>query len=118
MALTDQQKYDAIFYLGYASKVLDPGSTHYEKILADRLEGLHAVAESRVISLLAEISAARTKFTASSGRMLVKRVGDIELNTDEHLYINKEYRRLLDELSSLLDIPRRGGGGRMIPVCL
>lgn len=110
MALTAEQKSNALLYLGYPVKTLDAGSTHYNKILVDRFEDLTATAETIVGTLLTEIANLRTKFTASTGRALVKKVGDIELNTEEHYSLGKEYKRLLQDLSKYLDIPLKGHG--------
>lgn len=119
MALSREQKTCALLYLGYPAKTLDEDSTHYNKILVDRFEDLTSVAQTKVGELLTEIDEVRTKFGASTGRALVKRVGDIELNTDEHLSLNKEYKRLLKDLSLFLDIPLAGrGDGVNVPVCL
>jgi len=110
MALTTEQKAKSLLYLGHPVKTLDEESTHYNKILVDRFNNLSSTAESIVGALLTEIEAVRTKFGASTGRALVKRVGDIELNTDEHSSLNREYKRLLNDLSKYLDIPLKGGG--------
>ncbi len=118
MALTDSQKHQAIFYLGYSGKTLIVGSTDYNKTVADALTNLNTYVETQVVDLLDLIEEAKEKFSASSARMLVKRVGDIELNTDEHRSLGQEYRRLLRELSSLLGLPTRGMGGITIGVCV
>jgi hypothetical protein len=111
MALTDAQKDQIVFFLGWPSKTLVEGSTHYNTTVADRLIGLSAQTETTVGALITSIQTCRTKYEASSSRMLVKRVGDIELNTDEHRSLSKEYRRQVRELSSILDIPWIGGAG-------
>ena len=105
MALSDDQKQDIVFYLGYPGTVLIPTSTSYSKIVADRLDNLNSRIESQVASLLTQIADMRSKFTASTGRMLVKKVGDIELNCDnEFMLLNQEYYRLLRDLAALLDL--------------
>lgn len=118
--LTATQKAEIVFYLGYSATSIIPGSTDYDKILADRLNGLTAEAETLVVSLLAQIAAIRTKLNTSSSRMLVKRVGDIELNSGEHELLSTEYRRLLRDLSNLMGINMAGlaSGGRMFGVCV
>lgn len=111
MALTTAQKADVVFYLGWPAKSLQTDSTHYNPTLDDRLTNLPSDAESQVTTLLGEISTLRSKFTASSGRMLVKKVGDIELNTGEHEKLREEQRRLIRDLALVLDIPQRKVGG-------
>lgn len=117
MALTEEQKAAVIFYLGYPATSIIPGSTDYSKILADRMANLTAPVEAQVSDLLTKIAAMREKLFGSSARMLVKRVGDIELNTDEHSLLSGENKRLLRDLSSLLGIPLQGRGN-MISVCV
>ena len=118
MALTETQQHDVIFYLGWPGKTLVTSSTHYNKVIADRLTNLNTNTETQVTGLLAEIVALRTKYGASTSRMLVKKVGDIELNTDEHHTLGREYRRVLRDLSQLLDIPLKKGGGMTIGLCV
>lgn len=118
MALSDAQKHKVIFFLGFSGKTLVSGSTDYNKTVVDALSGLNSYIEAQVIDLLDQIDVAREKYTASSARMLVKKVGDIELNADEHRNLGSEYRRLLKELSGLLGLPVQGGSGLHIGVCL
>ena len=118
MALSDTQKHQVVFYLGSSGKTIIAGTTDYNKTVVDALSGLNSYVEAQVGDLLNLIADAKEKFTASSSRMLVKRVGDIELNTDEHRSLGQEYRRLVKELSALLGIPAMGVGGINIGVCL
>lgn len=108
MALTDAQKTQVVIYLGWPAKTLTTDSTHYSPTVAARLTGLSAEAETQVTSMLTKLAAVATKYEASTGRMLVKKVGDIELNTDEHATLSKEYVRLQRMLSAMLDIPFLG----------
>lgn len=114
MALTTAQKHDVLLYLGWPGKTLVTSSTHYNKTVADRLDNLNSDIETQVGSLLTAIAAVRTKYTASTSRALVKKVGDIELNTDEHMALGKEDRRLVKELSCLLDIELRCKSSRNV----
>ena len=118
--LTATQKAQIIFYLGYSATSIILGSTDYDKILADRMENLTPEAETLVGALLVQIGDVRTKMATSSSRMLVKKVGDIELNSDEHSLLSMEYRRLLRDLSSLMgiNIANSSSGGRMFGVCV
>jgi len=116
--LTATQKAQVIFYLGYSASSIIPGSTDFDKILADRLTGLTAEAEAIVVDLLAQIAAVRTKLSTSSSRMLVKKVGDIELNSDEHVLLSRELRRLLKELSMMLGITAIGSTGRVFSIVI
>lgn len=117
MALTDAQKHNVIFYLGWPGKTLVTTSTHYNSTVANRLTSLDANTETQVGALLTEIAAVRTKLGASTSRALVKKVGDIELNTEEHYSLQKEHRRILRDLSRLLDIPLNSPGNN-IALCV
>lgn len=121
MALSDQNKADVIWYLGYPGKVLEVGSTHYDPILVGRLNNLSAEIETQVTNLLERLEKLDIKFDKASGRFLVKKVGDIELNTDEFSLLTKAYKRWLRQLSSLLDIPMAAGtcgGGATVNLCV
>lgn len=112
MSLDSQQQADVLFYLGWPGTTNLVGNTNYNKIVVDRMTQTTPEVDARVTSLLAEIESVRTKLTGSTGRALVKRVGDIELNTGEAMLLKSDYKRLLRDLSSLLDIEmlRMGSG--------
>ena len=118
MALSDDQRNAIIFYLGWPAKTIIVGSTHYDQTIVTRMTLLDPPVEGRVVSILLQLDAVQVKFTASTTRMLVRKVGDIELNTGEHQALYKEYRRLLKDLSVLLDIPLQSKGGASIGVQL
>ena len=106
MALADEDKQKIVFLLGYPGKVLIVGSTHFHSIVTKRLENLNSFIEDQVDDLLTSIDATRTKLEESKSKGNVRRIGDIELDTNLSVsVINQEYRRLLKELSRLLDIP-------------
>jgi hypothetical protein len=114
MAFTDDQKYSIIFALCHEGKILSPNSTSYSKIFADRLENLPAQVEARALELVTSIEELKTALS-SYQKDNVKRIGDIELDTKmSRSNKQKELKRLLEELSQLLDISNRckvGGGG-------
>lgn len=116
MALTSSQKMNCVFFLGWPAKTLIVDSTNYNSTVANRLTNLDADSEALVIGILTKLTNLQTKYDASSARMLVKKVGDIELNTDEHMGLGKEFKRQLRDLSNLLDIPLMGKGGVNIGV--
>lgn len=114
MALVDEDKFRIMFALCHEGKVLIPGSTSYSKILADRMENLNAFIEDRAIELVDAIEAKKSELQTTT-KDNVKRIDDIELDTKVTRSVKqKELKRLLNELSQLLDIPNRckvGGGG-------
>lgn len=121
MALTQKEKYQVIFELGYPGKVLIEDSTHYDRVTARRLENLPPELEELVREVLLNLITVRSKLTASQGRALVKRVGDIELNPEEGTILSGEFRRLLAQLASLLDLHvlvRSVGGVGMVGLIL
>ena len=110
MALSEEQRLKVILHLGYPATSIMPGSTDYSRGLMARLITLSPAAEVLVVTLLAKIDASQAKLEQSGSRMLVKRVGDIELNPDEHNLLSREHRRLIRELSTILSIPSVGRG--------
>lgn len=117
MPLTATQKTKIIQLLGYPGKSLIPGSILYDKILADRLDNLNAEIENLVSSMLGKITVIETQMGEAPARNIVKKVGDIELNTGEMTDLRSERKRYLKELGLLLDIPYIGGGGVNVSIC-
>lgn len=117
MALSQEDKYRVIFALCHTGKILEPNSTHFNSVINDRLNNLNAFIESQVLSLLTKIEASKLALN-STGKDNVKRIGDIELDTELGRPLKiRELNRLLSELSNLLDIPNRcksGGGMRCL----
>lgn len=115
MAFSDEDKFRIMFALCHEGKILIEGSTSYSKIIADRLENLNSFIEDRALTLVESIETMKGKLETGSLKDNVKQIGDIHLDTDKNRSLKqKELKRLLDELSKLLDIPNRcrvGGGG-------
>jgi len=116
MALSDKQKADVIFFLGWPAKTLIENSTNYNRTTAQLLENLNTVIESQVQHLLEKLRANDTRLEEAQDRLSAKRVGDIELNTNELETLKAERNRLRKLLSQLLDIPMVGGSGAMFGV--
>lgn len=113
LALDKQNK--IVFLLGYPAKVLVEDSTHFNRILKNRMLNILDDTVTTVDELLALIDSTRTKLDDTRDDSNVNRVGEIGLDPQysDH-YIAKQYRRYIRELSSVLDIPIRqsnfGGG--------
>ena len=106
MALSSEDKQKIVFVLGYAGKILIPTSTHFNRIFSDRMENLNTFIEDQVGELLELIDAARLKITATTSNGNVKKIDGIELDTTRTKSLaTGDYKRLLHELSCLLDIP-------------
>jgi hypothetical protein len=113
MALTSETKHRIVFALCHNAKILDPGSTHFNSIFNDRLEGLNPFVEERIEILLGQIEAQKNKVAEASAKGNVKRIGDIELDSSRTIELaNKELRRLQSELAEMLDIPNACKGAR------
>lgn len=119
MALSDDQKYKVIFALGFPGEVITENSMHFNSIVRDRLNIDNALVEAQVDSLLTKIAAVKVQLEASPKNSNLKRIGDIELDTEKsHLLIKKELVRLLEELSKLLCLPNNGVRGKNVSVVL
>lgn len=116
MALTATEQSQIVVALGWPGATLFATSTTYNQTVANRLVQIDTDTETAARDYLAQITALRLKYTDSTNRMLVRKVGDIELNSGEHENLGREYRRLLRELSTCLDIPLLAKGGRNIGV--
>ena len=104
--------------LGWPGKILLTGSTHYNNIIAARLINLDSYIESEVHVLVERVGKLDEKLDDALCRVSTKRVDDIELNTDEMPILRAERRRIIRELSELLDIPMMNGNGMMGQVCV
>jgi hypothetical protein len=116
MALSAQEQADVIFQLGWPGRTIVEGSTDYSGIIVSRLTNISTPMVNQVRGLLARVVAIDGKLQSSTGRMLAKKIGDIELRDGEAGALRSEKRAVLRELSDLLDIPLQRSGGMMIPV--
>lgn len=119
MALSEQQKFDVVFHLGYSGKTIIETSTDYNSTVAKALLNLSAPIESRVGKLLERVALIDEKLCAALDRLAAKRVDTIEMRDDEIDRLRREKKAVLRELSDLLDIPMvRQGSGSGISVCV
>ena len=116
MSLTKEEKYKVIHYLGHNSRIITVGTRDYNSIVADNLKNLSPQGERYVREVLVEIEAVKARLKATRSRMLVRKVGDIELNENEWTLLNKEYSRVLNELSRAVDIDLAAGKSSSIKV--
>lgn len=114
MALSDTEKADVVYRLGWSGKVLVVGSTDYSKTIADRLIGLSAPIEAQIRSLLTRLKSITESIDAAVCRLAAKQVGDIILRDDELYQLRREEKKLKKELAALTDIPLMGGGGTSV----
>lgn len=111
MALTDSQKADVIFFLGYPGTTLVSTSTNYNRTTAQLLENLTDSIESQVRELIKKLKSQDERLDSANDRVVALKVGDIEINPEEIDRLKAERIRLVKMLSRLLDIPMVGGGG-------
>ena len=116
MALTDQIKNDVMFYLGYPGKVLVPSSTHFHRILVDRLDNLTPEIESRVGKTITRMKKLEEQFEDAACRFTASKVDGIVVNKNERSLLKAELNRYRNQLSELLDIPNRHKSGSQINV--
>lgn len=119
MALSLEDKHRIIYHLGLPGKTLLQDSTHYNSVVVSRLTNLDIYIEDKVCEILDELDTARTSLQGSASKGNVKRIGDIELDTDKTRDLAmSEYQRLVKELSVLLDINTTKRSGPNFNVCL
>lgn len=120
MAFQDKDRFKIIRLLGWPAKTLVESSTHYSNIVAARLENLPLVVEKEVKTLLVRIDDLDAKLDKQVGRAGIKKVQDIEFDGQGYgmATLRSERRRLLRELSELLDIRLIAGGGVNANVCI
>ena len=102
--LSDKEKNDIIFYLGWPGKTLDEGSQLYSTIVNDRLINNSDSSLSITRSLLKRLKLIDQKLECALDRLSAKQVDTITLNPEEIRSLKSERTRNLRELSTLLDI--------------
>jgi hypothetical protein len=118
MALTDMQKAEIVFYLGYPGKSIIETSDSYNSTVATKLLNLSADMETLAIRLLTKIKKIDEQLVEALGRMYTKKIEDIELNSDVRVLVRAEKKKYLQELSGLLDIPTNNISGVNFGVCI
>lgn len=116
MALTSAQKAKVLQLLGYPGGSIDSTSVLYDKILTDRLTLITADTETLVVGYLTSIAALETQISQAPARAISLQVGDIRINPDELAKLRTERKIQAREMSDLLNIPKRGGGGISVVV--
>lgn len=114
MAFSSEDKHRIIFSLCYAGSVLDQNSVLYNSIINDRLNNLSMYVEEQALKLVDKIENLKSAIEVGYKKDNVKRIGDIELEVGMSTRLmNKELKRLLSELSKLLDIPSQCSFGNV-----
>jgi hypothetical protein len=113
MALTDSKKMKIVTLLGYPAKTLIVSSTSYNSLVADRLNNLTPEAELLIKSNITQIEGIETRLTSSLGKAGLARIGDIEFFEGGQAFtdLKTERKRLLRELSDMVDIQSMRSGG-------
>lgn len=112
-SLSNENKEKVVFLLGYPSKILLDNSTHFNRILVSRMDNLTDYTKKRVEELITLAYKARLNLDNTQTDAHVTQVDEIGLDSSmavDNIY--KQYNRYIKEISSLLDIPIRKGGGR------
>jgi hypothetical protein len=116
--LTTQQQQDVLFYLGWPGKTNVVGSTHYNSVIASRLINLIPEIVGQVTNWLNRIQTIDGILANQSiYRASTLEIGDIKLNEAEMVVLRKERRRIIGELSDVLDIDViKSSGGSMVSI--
>jgi len=121
MSFTTSQKYSIVMALCHVGTILDETTVSFNSIVRDRLNISNVDVETYALALLAQIDAARVKINTAADSGNVKRIDDIEFDTENDSkgrLLQKELGRLRNELSQILDISNHcSGGSGMGRVC-
>jgi len=116
--LSDKEKNQILFHLGWPLKTIIPESTHYDGIVSNRLTNLNEYIEEIVRKLLCEIEDVRERILEAQKRLSAKKVDSIELRDDEIDGLKNELYRLSKELAKALDIRFLKSSGANVHLCL
>lgn len=94
------------------------GSSQYNSVVNDRLTGASESTEisNQVIELLDCLEGIDEKLKKAQCRLAAKSVDKITMNADEIRWLRSERRRVIRELSDLLDVPIEKSSGRNVAV--
>lgn len=120
---SEEEKAEIIRLLGWPGNTINPSSLSYNNMITSRFLVVTEYAIDQALKLVERIEALDEKLETAISQSGVKRIDDIEFfggsdgptRMDE---LRKERKRLVRELSQLLDIQIFGGGGSMGNVCL
>ena len=104
MALTEQQKYQFLSYIGWPVDVLTPDHRNYAPVIAQRFNDFPESAEPEFTRRLEQCTAIDTQLTQATSRLTAGSIGNIRLNRDEISMLRAERRRLLNELKNIINI--------------
>jgi hypothetical protein len=105
MALTDTEIQKIVFYLGWPSKTVDEGSTHYSKIFKDRINDVSAEGEVIVRNYIRKIEEMYERLESAACRLSTSQVDNLHINPMEVEKLHKLKCRYIKELSDFLDLP-------------
>ena len=118
MALTDSEKQEIIYSLGYPAKSLVPGTTNYSRILASRFDDVPEFIENKVRQLLCQIRAVDAKLGEATSRFAATQIQDITVNIDESRMLERERRRLIRLIAQAMDINPQNQTGQSFGVSI
>lgn len=108
MAFSLDTKHEIIYLLGYPAKTIIKDSNLYNSFIDDRLEGIDSFTQDNVENTLKQIEEVRKNLSALKDQGKLKQVGDIVFNVDSNdRTVKSEYKRLVREIGSYLDIKYR-----------
>lgn len=117
MALTNQEKIKIITDLGHPAKTLLEDSTHFNRIMSDRFENLTPETVACVRELLGRAKDIDERLSKGIKRAGIEKVGDIHFSGRELDILRKERKKVLNELSDVLDIPYKRGSAS-VNICV
>lgn len=106
MALLDNEKGEAIYFLGYPAKTLVAGTIDYSARVAERFTSLPDHFEARIRKTMSRLRDIDTKLDEATARFSVTQVEGVVMNQNERGLLIQERKRLVLQLSHLLDLPQ------------
>lgn len=92
-------------WLGWPSKTVDEGSTHYSKIFTDRITTLSDEGIAVVRDLLRKISETEEKIECARCRLAAEKVDGLVMNNREISQLHSLKTHYILELSEFVDLP-------------
>lgn len=105
MALSEKERNNILYYLGWANQTLTEGKVHYNSVVDDRLTDLTSYAERVIKGILTRLENLDSCLDAAKCRLAATQVDGVTTNPKELVMLRNERKKWVRELSDYLDVP-------------
>ena len=104
MALTDTQKQKILRYMGWSQDYIQENNRLYSAHITNRLNTITPETEADVVALLDRCIGIDAQLVEATAKLTISSIGNVRLNREEISMLRAERKRIIDEISTSLDI--------------